>query len=289
MRRARELAGMDRASAAHAVGIGRRDLRAIERDRRPADGEVLERVLQAYGGTGLDLPPRQDLVRANEPGVLVIGDERVQVDPFRSSDEPVLVDYVAAVRRQRGLGESDVVRFRSNDLVQLAAVLDLGSDRLEAQLQRIAGLERDPAVRAARTLVLTGLAMALAGTTLTPEAPTTWIPTPAVTGRPLFDVGAPEPHPEDASAADAASDALAPAGPSPFGVGSRERVAVQDSSWLASDGRRSTFTTVPRVRLDAIAELVAQVEPSAGPVPSTALVDGSAHEVPALPSVSGPD
>lgn len=286
---------MDRASAAHAVGIGRRDLRAIERDRRPADSQVLESALRAYGGEGLDLPPRQDLVRECEPGVLVIGDERVRVDPFRDDDESVLVDYVAAVRRQRGLGATDVVRFRSNDLVQLAAVLDLGSDQLERQLQRIAGLEHDPAVRAARTLVLTGLAMALAGAVVTSEPSTTWIPTPWPSGRALFDVGTATPtiaSPDLVPAADPLGPPepggdLADRAASPFGVGSPVVAERHDSSWLASDGRRPTFTTVPRVRLDAIAELVAQVGPPAGSVAEPAAAPPASGAVPALPPAAG--
>ena len=274
MRRARELAGIDRATAATEMGVPRRDLRAIERGRRGADVAVLERAIDLYGGASLDLPPRVDLVHPSDPYLLVIGDEQVRVDPFRDDDGEVLAEYVAAVRRQRGLETAAVVRFRSHDLVQLASVLDLSSGDLADRLRRLTGLDRDPAIQAARRLVLTGLALAIVGASATPTGRARSI---AAGGRRLFDVGrnrssSPELHSVDgAGHADGAgraggleSDSV---GTPLFTVRERGAAVVADSSWLARDGSRPTFSTVPTVHLDAIAELVAQVDPGAAQAP----------------------
>ena len=285
MRRARELAGIDRASAASEMGVGRWDLRAIESGRRGADVAVVERAIDIYGGARLDLPPRVELVHPADPYLLVIGDEQVRVDPFRDDDGEVLAAYVDAVRRQRGLESAAVVRFRSDDLVQLASVLDLSSADLAERLRRLTGLDRDPAIQAARRLILTGLAMAIAGA---PAAPTGRIRAAGAGSRRLFDVGRSRTDSPEAAAVPEAvaalggatlvdstdghalldeSDAVddtelgdgAPA--SLFTVRERGAAVVADSSWLARDGSRPTFSTVPTVHLDAIADLVAQVDP----------------------------
>lgn len=164
LQRARELAGMATADAARAIGVTRRELRDIERGRRAVTVDLVDRALHAYGADDLALPPRQDLVSRDDPTLLVIGTDTVRVDPCRESDRDVLVEYVAAVRRQRGLGPDDSVRLRSHDLVQLAGVLDLSSDRLEGQLRDVMGAPSEEATRMARVLVLTGLCLAVSGT-----------------------------------------------------------------------------------------------------------------------------
>jgi transcriptional regulator with XRE-family HTH domain len=262
MRRARELAGIGRGAAAERVGIGRRELRGIERGRSAPTVEVLDRALSAYGADELVLPPRQDLLHPTDPHLLVVGDDLVHVDPFRSDDGQVLADYVAAVRRQRGIGPDAEVRFRSHDLVQLATVLDLTADDLERLLAEATG-GAGSAHRVARLLVLTGLAMALAGARAVPavvDPPAAWVPAPVE--RQLFDV--------------TARTTAAGGSPLLFSTGERGGAVVHDASWLARDGRAPTFSTVPTVRLEAIAELVAQTEPPAAAV--------FAAEHPALPA-----
>lgn len=167
MRRARELAELDLTAGALAVGVRRRELRAVERGRREIDPSLVERAVDAYGGDDLHLPPRRDLVGPSDPEHLVVGEERIRIDPGRADDVGLLVGYVAAVRRQRGLGPEEAVPFRSHDLVQLAAVLDLSREDLEGRLSEIAGLGGAPARRSVRMLVLTGLSLALQG--LRPE------------------------------------------------------------------------------------------------------------------------
>lgn len=297
MRRARELAGVDRSTAATEIGVGRWDLRAIESGRRGADVAVVQRAIDLYGGERLDLPQRVDLVSPADPYLLVIGDEQVQVDPFRDDDGEVLAAYVAAVRRQRGLEPAAVVRFRAVDLVQLASILDLSSGDLADRLRRLTGLDRDPAIQAARRLVLTGLAMAIVAASAPPAGR---LRIPGVAGRRLFDVGRSRtaastsdsaagplesfgvlgdggiihtdllltdlpltdlPH-TDLHYSDRLDDRRVDDDALPlFTVRERGAAVVADSSWLARDGSRPTFSTVPTVQLDAIADLVAQVEP----------------------------
>jgi transcriptional regulator with XRE-family HTH domain len=264
MRRARELAGIGRGAAAERVGLGRRELRGIERGSVAPSAEVLDRALRVYGGDGLELPPRQDLIHPTDPHLLVVGDDLVRVDPFRDDDGQVLSDYVAAVRRQRRLEPDAEVRFRSHDLVQLATVLDLTASDLERRLADATGTGDDGTRRTARLLVLTGLAMALAGARPTPveaDAGTPWV-VATRPDRPLFDVSA---RPS--------SDA-----PALFTTRERGGNVVHDASWLARDGRRPTFSTVPSVRLEAIAELVARTgaedhveHPAASPTEALAL------------------
>ncbi|HNG24650.1 MAG TPA: helix-turn-helix transcriptional regulator [Microthrixaceae bacterium] len=261
LRRAREMAGLDRADAARRVGVGRRDLRGIESGVRPVSTAVLERAISVYGDDDLDLPPRQDLRHPTHPHLLVIGDEVVHVDPFRDDDSDVLADYVAAVRRQRGLGPDAEIRFRSADLVQLASVLDLAAPDLERRLRRAAKMDDVPARRAARLLVLTGLALALAGATERSARDMAW--TPPLSGVPLFDVTArsarTRPIDSRIPAADPVPHGAVPVAPELFTTREQTGAVVRDSSWLARDGRRPAFSTEPRVRLDAAAEVVANV------------------------------
>lgn len=276
LRRARELAGMDRSAAARAVGVRRRDLRGIEAGYRPAATTVLERALSVYGDEDLDLPPRQDLRHPTDPNLLVIGDEVVRVDPFRDDDRRVLADYVAAVRRQRGLDPEAEVPFRSADLVQLASVLDLAAPDMERQLRLAAGMDDVSARRAARLLVLTGLALALAGASERLRRDSAW--SPPLAGVPLFDV-------EARSARTRPFDhrmAAAGSAPALFSVREQSGAVVGDSSWLARDGRRPAFSTEPRVRLEAIAELVAAGDRG----PDTGVATVWAVEPAALPPVA---
>ncbi len=162
MRRARELALLDLTAGARALEVRRTELRSIERGRRMPDVAVLERAVLVYGADELVLPPRQDLDHPTDPTLLVVGEETIRVDPGRAGNQQVLVDYVAAVRRQRRVGPGATVPLRSHDLVQLAGVLDLAATDLEAQLAEVSSLQPEPARRSARRLVLTGLCLATA-------------------------------------------------------------------------------------------------------------------------------
>jgi len=128
-----------------------------------ASADLVNRAVEAYGGSGFTLPERQDLIRPSEPGSMVIGTERVSLDLLRHDNRTLLIQYLTVVRRQRGLGKKDAVVFRAADLVALANVLDLTDDDLEQELLALAGMTGNAARRTAQLLVLTGLCVLAAG------------------------------------------------------------------------------------------------------------------------------
>ena len=163
MKRARELAGMDERTAAKELGVRRRHLRAVEAGRKEPSSDLMSRAVAAYGGANLVLPQRQDLVRPEEPDVLVVGSRRVPIDLARHDNRTLLVGYVAAVRAERGLEPKAAVSFRNNDVVTLSKVLDLGDADLVRELRSVAGMNGVAARRTAQALVLTGLCVLAAG------------------------------------------------------------------------------------------------------------------------------
>lgn len=181
LRRARELTGLSERSAARELGVRRGRLRDWERDRSAPDGDELARAITLYS-QDLDRiwPDRQPLVSPDEPGVLVVGDERIVLtDLARIRDDGVdapdnrvvLTRYLAAVRRQRGVAPDAPVELRASDLASLAWVLDLADVALESELAELLDLTPAGARWTARALVV-GSLMALGATAL---AGTAWI------------------------------------------------------------------------------------------------------------------
>ena len=84
-----------------------------------------------------------------------------------------------------------------------------------------------------------------------------------MSGVPLFDVTArsarTRPIDSRIPAAGPGPNGAVPAAPELFTTREQTGAVVRDSSWLARDGRRPAFSTEPRVRLDAAAEVVANV------------------------------
>ena len=163
LRRARQMADLDDAAAARCVGITRRRLRRIETGRAGAPAELIDRAVNAYGRDRFVLPDRHDLWQPDEPGVIWIGAERLPFDPVLDGNRTLLIRYLGAVRRQRGLDDDDPVEFRAADLVALATVLDLNADGLERELSSLAGLDRGAARRTVRMLLLTALCVLTVG------------------------------------------------------------------------------------------------------------------------------
>jgi transcriptional regulator with XRE-family HTH domain len=173
LRRARELAGMSERSAARSLGIRRARLRGWEAGTVALDADELARTIDLYSSDLFEIwPDRRPLVSNDEPGVLVVGDERIDVrdharlTPEGASDVDnriVLTRYLAAVRRQRGLSPSDPVELRAHDITSLASVLDLTDGALEAELTELLDLTPAGARWTARALVVGGL-MAIGAT-----------------------------------------------------------------------------------------------------------------------------
>ena len=163
LRRAREMAELDDRAAARALGISRRRLHRIEAGSSQVQPDLIDRAVREYGSHRFDLPDRRVLVHPDDPGVLRVGSERIPFDPVLDGNRTVLVRYLAAVRRQRGLGLDDPVEFRASDLAALAGVLDLTAGDLDRELSSLAGLDGVTSRRTVRMLVLTGLCVLAAG------------------------------------------------------------------------------------------------------------------------------
>ncbi|MFN7150196.1 MAG: helix-turn-helix domain-containing protein [Microthrixaceae bacterium] len=173
LRRARELADMSERAAARSLGVRRSTLRDWEADQAAPDADRLAAAVRLYS---VDLetiwPDRRPLISADEPDVLRVGAERVPVetDPVidpdgvrRIDNRVVLTRYLAAVRRQRGLGPTERVDLRADDIASLANVLDLDDTALETELAELLDLTPAGARWTMRALVVGGL-MAIGAT-----------------------------------------------------------------------------------------------------------------------------
>lgn len=173
LRRARELAALRERPAARALGIRRSRLRDWESGAAVPDADEMARAIELYSADLRQIwPDRQPLASVDEPGVLVVGDERIDVrtDPMMNADgvtdfdnRVVLSRYLAAVRRQRGLTSADPIELRASDLASLAAVLDLDDAALESELMTLLDLTPAGARWATRVMVVGGL-MTIAAT-----------------------------------------------------------------------------------------------------------------------------
>jgi transcriptional regulator with XRE-family HTH domain len=176
LRRARELSGMTERSAARELGVRRSRLRGWEQGATPLDADELSRAIRLYSAD-LDQiwPDRRPIVSDALPGVLVVGDERIEVD---GSNRSVLTRYLAAVRRQRGLASDATVELRADDITSLAGVLDLTDAALESELGELlqltpAGARVTARALAVGALVAIGAVTVVGGSWLSPAGATT--------------------------------------------------------------------------------------------------------------------
>lgn len=172
LRRSRELAGISDRSAARSIGVSRSTLRSWEADRAVPDTEQLSLAAGLYGHGVQDVwASRAPLTSPEEPGVLLVGSERVTIssDDTGSLDDSVIDNrvvlsrYIAAVRRQRGLEPDDSIELRAVDLAALSTVLNLDDDSLQALLTELLDLTPAGAQWAVRSMLVGGL-VALAAT-----------------------------------------------------------------------------------------------------------------------------
>jgi transcriptional regulator with XRE-family HTH domain len=267
LRRARELAEIDDRQAARALGVSRRRLHRIESGSTEVPADLIDRAVREYGSDRFELPDRQELVHPDDPDVLRVGTERIPFDPVFDGNRTVLVRYLAAVRRQRGLDADDPVEFRSADLAALAGVLDLTADDLDRELSSLAGLDGATSRRTVRMLVLTGLCvLAAGGATLQTRS---WFAADPASSLPAAEVAA----------------ARAPALPVPA-------VPAPDAqiSTAASTTRSTDLVAVPPTW--ALAPPSASVVPAASPFTVTASLpveDVSPFSVDPRPSPDGDD
>jgi transcriptional regulator with XRE-family HTH domain len=162
LRRARELAGLDPAEGARRLGLRTRLLKAYEAGEPPVPAAVLSDAVAAYGSPEVVIPPRVSLHPSGDPRTIVVGTERIERSPTLDNGA-LLRRYVAAVRRQRGLGPTDPVDLRVADVAVLAGLVDLTDADLERELLRASGSSAAAVQRVARSLVLSGLVLLAAG------------------------------------------------------------------------------------------------------------------------------
>ncbi len=167
-------------SAAKAVGVRRTQLRAWESGTELPDADELARLVELYSADLAQVwPDRQPLLSPTEPGVLIVGDERVELflEPGRPIDNrTVLMRYLAAVRRQRSEATDTRVELRAADIDSLATVLDLSDVDLERQLAELLDLTPAGARFTARAMMVGGLT-AIAATTLVAGS---WFTSPSI-------------------------------------------------------------------------------------------------------------
>lgn len=143
-------------------------------------------------------PDRRPLASDAEPGVLLVGDERIELG---GTNRNVLTQYLAAVRRQRGLAPDGPVELRDTDLASLSTVLDLDDAALESELAELLELTPTDARWTVRALMV-GALMAVGATTvvggslLSPAGATTVAATPDAPV--AAEVSAPAPADQDA-------------------------------------------------------------------------------------------
>lgn len=132
LERARCAAGMNQRRAAKQLGIRATRLRAWETGTEAPDAHELERAIHLYG-TDLDKiwPDRRPLIDDQEPGVLVVGDDRIDAT---GTNRQILTAYLDAVRRNRSVEPKAVVELRSQDVHALSSALDLDDAELESLL-----------------------------------------------------------------------------------------------------------------------------------------------------------
>ena len=181
LRRARELSDLRPRSAARAMGIRRSRLSDWESGRTSPDADEMARAIELYSADLNHIwPDRQPLISPEEPGVLIVGDERIEVNaPARTTRDSgpampraeidnrvILSRYIAAVRGQRGAGPDDSVELRAHDVSALATVLDLDDMLLEVQLMDLLDLTPAGARWTARAMVVGALMTVGAGVLL---------------------------------------------------------------------------------------------------------------------------
>jgi len=168
LRRARELAGLSTGGAARRMGVPSSTVRAWETGRATPTATQVEAAARLYGNDLAQMwPDRTPLAHPSRPGVLVVGEETVDLGSDelgrRPDNHTVLVQYLAAVRRQRGMAPRERIELRGNDIVSLARVLDLDDADLDAELQQLLDLTPTGSRMTVRAMVVASL-MAVAAT-----------------------------------------------------------------------------------------------------------------------------
>lgn len=157
--------GLSRRRAARRIGVSRGVLRSWEDQRSVPTASGLDAAIDLYG-TGLEdlLGSRQPLESPDEPGVLFVGEHRIDTNTMRlvtpdlaECNRRILSSYLDAVRRARGYRDDERPALRSDDLIELARVLDVSDHHLDRLLAVQLDLDTATARRTSRALMVAGL------------------------------------------------------------------------------------------------------------------------------------
>lgn len=165
LERLRTMSGLSVRTAAKRIGVKPSTLRSWEERHAVPSPTELDAALAVYGSRVEDLlPPRQPLESPNWPGVLVVGAHTIDTNEIRRAvpdvaecNRRILVAYLDVVKQVRGLGSDERPALRSNDLLELARVLDISDHHLDELLVSELQLSEPHDDRTIHALLVAGL------------------------------------------------------------------------------------------------------------------------------------
>jgi transcriptional regulator with XRE-family HTH domain len=146
LRDGRKRRGWKRKHVAAIAHVNVDKLRAYEKGEEPVPAEVCTRLAELYG----------ESLTAHVP-------LRVAPPIEQGDTNDVLAQYVALVRRLRGVRNGDTFPLRANDLAALSAALELDTDTVEQHIVDALGCSRDEARSLHRELLSRRIVLPVAG------------------------------------------------------------------------------------------------------------------------------
>jgi transcriptional regulator with XRE-family HTH domain len=146
LRASRKRRGWKRKHVAAIAHLHVDQLRAYERGEAPVPPEVCTRLAEVYG----------ESLTAHVP-------LRVAPPIEQGDTEAVIAQYVALVRRLRGIRNGDTFPLRAHDLAALSAALDIDDDAIEQRIVDALGCSRDEARSLHRELLSRKVVLPVAG------------------------------------------------------------------------------------------------------------------------------
>ena len=146
LRAGRKRRGWKRKHVAAIAHVNANKLRAYEKGEEPVPPEVCARLAEIYG----------ESLTAHVP-------LRVAPPIAQGDTEDVIAQYVALVRRLRGVRNGRSFPLRANDLAALSATLEIDSDIIEERIVAALGCSRDEARSLHRELLSRRVVLPVAG------------------------------------------------------------------------------------------------------------------------------
>lgn len=168
---AREAKDLSLRRAARRLGVSPRALRGWERGREAIPYAVRLSMVELYGIPRQELAPDRPAQAEQDAanGTIRIGSVTftLTASSAAGADDDSLRDFLAAVRRERGLAPGAALKVRDSDAVLLAELLGGTADEIVRNLRRLLGVSEKEAVELGRwmfrrTAVAGALAVGLA-------------------------------------------------------------------------------------------------------------------------------